>query len=358
MEITIDEKLEEVNTLISEGRSPSVTVRELLSWVLAERRGYVVVTLIRLKLKRHNLITLPDFESAYLDSEIEFVHHTYTDDETSQDTSDTVPETDNDADQPDISEPVALGRYSKIEPAYKISRLEAANRSPVYVSPDSDLEHAITIMLANRFSQLPVMTNEREVKGIISWASIGSRMALGKRDSLVREFMEPHQEMRHNDSIISAINIVNQHDYVLVRKDDKRISGIVTASDLNFQFQQISESFMLLSEIENYIRRLLEPKFNVELLNTAKDPNDTERTIESVSDLTFGEYIRLLENPERWNMLNLAISRKIFCEKIDQTRKIRNDVMHFDPDGIRPEDLKSLHDFSIFLQKLHSFNLI
>lgn len=113
MEITIDKKLEEVNTLLAEGRSPSVTVRELLSWVLAERRGYVVATLIKSKLKQNNLITIPDFESTYLDSEIEFSHHTYSDDEASQETSDTIQETDNNSDKPEISESVSLGLIQK-----------------------------------------------------------------------------------------------------------------------------------------------------------------------------------------------------------------------------------------------------
>ena len=35
-------------------------------------------------------------------------------------------------------------------------------------------------MLSNDFSQLPVMTGPRELKGIVSWKSIGSRLALDK----------------------------------------------------------------------------------------------------------------------------------------------------------------------------------
>ena len=358
MPFVIKEKLDDVVELISEGKNPTVSVRELLKWVLAERRGSFVVFMIKHHLKARNLITVPDFESAYLDSEVEFMIYDYN--AVVADISTTIV-SQSDTEEVIISatsDTTASTRYSSIEPAYKISRLEAANKPPTYIAPDATLEYAVTLMLANGFSQIPVMTSEREVKGIISWTSIGSRMALGKHDTVVREFMEPHQEMRPDGSIISAINIISQYDYVLIRQDDKRISGIITASDLNFQFKQISESFMLLSEIENYIRRLIEPKFTVEQLNLAKDPTDTDRIIESVSDLTFGEYVRLLENPERWNMLGLAISRKVFCEKIDQTRNIRNDVMHFDPDGIPDEDLKSLHEFSVFLQRLHSLNLL
>jgi DNA-directed RNA polymerase specialized sigma54-like protein len=40
------------------------------------------------------------------------------------------------------------------------------------------------------------------------------------------------------------------------------------------------------------------------------------------------------------------------CGQLDQVRKIRNDVMHFDPAGIQATDLQSLRNFARFLRKL------
>jgi hypothetical protein len=68
--------------------------------------------------------------------------------------------------------------------------------------------------------------------------------------------------------------------------------------------------------------------------------------------LTFGEYIRLLENPERWERLQLTIDRALFCKNLDRVRAIRNDVTHFDPDGITPDDLETLRKFTNFLKQL------
>ncbi|MGX4890543.1 hypothetical protein ACUYGK_10420 [Enterobacter roggenkampii] len=42
------------------------------------------------------------------------------------------------------------------------------------------------------------------------------------------------------------------------------------------------------------------------------NPSDSERVIESVADLTFGEYIRLFENPELWKKTELQIDKKIW----------------------------------------------
>jgi CBS domain-containing protein len=238
------------------------------------------------------------------------------------------------------------------DPIYRINRLAAATLKPLSVSPETKLEEAITHMLTNDFSQMPVMTREREVKGIITWASIGSRLAMGKNCSVAREFMEQHPEIRFDASIISAIGIIAEHQYVLVRGHDQKITGIVTASDLSLQFQQLAEPFLLLGEIENHLRQVIGQRFTPTELKSAKDPTDANRAVTSVADLTYGEYKRLLENQERWDKLSITVDRKTCMEKFENVRRIRNDVMHFDPDGIPEKGLQAIREFARFLQRL------
>jgi CBS domain-containing protein len=244
------------------------------------------------------------------------------------------------------------------DPIYRISRLPASTHKPLSISPGAKLEEAVTHMLTNDFSQLPVMTSERDVKGIITWASIGSRLAMGKNCSVARELMEQHHEIRSDASLISAISIIAEQQYVLVRGHDQKITGIVTASDLSLQFQQLAEPFLLLGEIENHVRQVISQLFTPTELKTAKDPTDTKREVTSVADLTYGEYKRLLENPERWDKLNITVDRKTCMEKFENVRRIRNDVMHFDPDGIPEKDLQSIREFARFLQRLQIIGLI
>jgi hypothetical protein len=205
-------------------------------------------------------------------------------------------------------------------------------------------------MLANSVSQLPVMTNERDVKGMITWQAIGSRMALGATGQYAREYMEPHHEVRFDRSIFSAIPTIIANEYVLIRANDARISGIVTSSDLSVEFRKLTEPFLLLSEIENWIRNIIRDKFTSSDIRSACDPN-ASRDVREVSDLTFGEYIRLLQDPARWAQLDVKIDRVIFCEKLDLVREIRNDVMHFKL-NIKNEDLESLRDYTSFLKYL------
>jgi CBS domain-containing protein len=240
------------------------------------------------------------------------------------------------------------------DPTYRISKLAGANNPPMRIPPDSLVEEAVTLMLANDSSQLPVMTSERDVKGIISWTSIGTRLVLGRSGKHVRDLMDSHQEISADISLFQAIPIIVQYYYVLVRGYDDRIVGILTASDLNTQFQQLAEPFLLLGEVENHIRRILDGKFSADELANSRDPSDGERKVSDVSDLTFGEYIRLLENGDRWNKLAISIDRATFCKQLDGVRRIRNDVMHFDPDGIPQSDLDRLRGFARFLQRLQS----
>lgn len=355
--MTAMERLQEIANQISEGRTRSETVREILSWFKASRRGYWIVSEIRSALSKTNLKTDPDFESAWIDSEVQFLSTAPTigveqPESTECEEAITITQQELTACAALISPP----EYA--DPTHRISKLAASTRKPVSVSPDTKLDEAVTQMLTNDFSQLPVMTSERDVKGMITWTSIGSRLAMGKNGSVARELMEQHQEIRSDASLFSAIRIIAEHQYVLVRGHDQKVSGIVTASDLNLQFQQLAEPFLLLGEIENHVRRIISQRFTPAELEPAKDPTDTERVVTSVADLTFGEYIRLLENPERWDKLNISIDRKTFIEKLESVRGIRNDVMHFDPDGIPENDLQTIREFARFLQRLQSIGVI
>lgn len=113
---------------------------------------------------------------------------------------------------------------------------------------------------------------------------------------------------------------------------------------------------MLLGEIENFVRSLIDGKFTEEELWAIRDVADGERPVDSVADLTLGEIIRLVENPERWQRIGLQIDRVIFKNELDRIRLIRNDVMHFDPDPVSAEDHQSLRAFVHFLHQIQRLN--
>ena len=125
--------------------------------------------------------------------------------------------------------------------------------------------------------------------------------------------------------------------------------GIVTASDFTIEFRTLAEPFLLIGEIENHLRNLIEPHFAPEALRTAKTPNDPARRIEKVSDLTFGECILYLSRPDEWAKLGLKLDRQTFAEAMVRVRDIRNDVTHFDPGPLSQANLQTLRKSARFL---------
>lgn len=151
------------------------------------------------------------------------------------------------------------------------------------------------------------------------------------------------------------IDEIIKHEYVLIQGSDNAITGIVTTADLSEQFRELGGPFLLLSEVENHIRSLIaSSRFNKKDLESSRDPDGRSRDISSVADLTFGEYIRLLEAPESWKKTGLALDRAMFIRELHEVRRIRNDVMHFHPDGVAPNDLTRLRTFSAMLEDLRA----
>ena len=244
------------------------------------------------------------------------------------------------------------------DPTIRIGILEAANRPPVSVKPDDRLSAAFTIMRISDFSQLPVMQTERVVKGVVSWKSIAARVLLGREREPVRQCMDPPQIIDIATPLLDAVDVIQRHDYVLVRDETNKITGIVTASDITQQFMQLSTPFLLVGEIEGRLRRLIHGKFTLEQLKSASAKSGNSKPIEGPADLTFGGYAGLLQKEEHWNRLGLDIDRKEFLKRLESVREIRNEVMHFDPEGLDSEQKKNLEEFAKFFRYLESIGAV
>jgi hypothetical protein len=342
----VPEELRAVAEGIAENRRQITSVRTLLLWFGFNGRNNQTIQQVQQALEFLKLKTEPDFTSAGIDENVTFVSRY---------------ELNREPGMPqgtDVHVNVSAGAMvtTSANPsegsAYRIGKLPSARKPPVAVTPDTTAEEAVTIMLVRDFSQLPVIGPDKEVRGLVSWKSLGSRLALGKRCRVAGDFAEKHAEVGEDSSVFDAIPASVEHGCVLVRDSSGKIRGIVTASDLAFKFGQFGEPFLLLEEIENQVRALIGSKFTREELEAACDPNDAARTVDGAADLRFDEYIRLLENPQRWERLSLDIDRRMFIRGLEQISRIRNEVMHFDAAGIKEDDLAELRTFVQFLRQL------
>ena len=240
-----------------------------------------------------------------------------------------------------------------IDPTRRLSLLKAAMTRPTCVRPEQTVSEALTVMMLHDYSQLPVMSGERDVEWAITFASIAKRLALGALCLRVRDCMERAQVLKYDIPLFDAINDIIKHQFVLVQGADKRIAGIVTTSDLSIEFKQLTEPFLLLAEIEQHVRALIERAgFTTDELREAVPDEQSKEDVSQISDLNFGAYVRLLQNEGRWRRLEVKLDRAQFVRSLDQVREIRNEVMHFDPDPLDDDDLRLLRDFLNLLQEL------
>ena len=315
-----------MNREVAKGAAPRperLTVRQLLEKFGSQRRSDRINNHIRNGLEQFKLRTNQDVTVAWIDSSITI-------------------ELDSDAERASESPRTS-------DPTHRVSGLAAANHKPASVKPESPLQEATTIMQMNGYARLPVMKNERDVAGIVTWQSIGTRLVLRRECTHVRQCMEPAEVIPETTPLFDAIRVVSQHGYVLVRGPDRTITGMVTEADLSHQLGQFAGPFLFVGEIEGHLRNLVHGNFTLEELQAA---SAGDKPIEGSSDLTFGGFCRLLENTGNWERLNLGVDRVEFIKHLNSVREMRNDLMHFNPDGIGDEHRETLRNVARFFDQL------
>ena len=237
----------------------------------------------------------------------------------------------------------------------RLHLLPAATRNPLSVSREDSLRHAETQMLLNDYSQLPVMTGDRTAHGLISWRSIGRAHVIGTAGPRVLDCMDNDVRILPVQMpLLSAVGEIIRNEVVLVHDNEKKIVGIVTTSDLSFQLRDLTDAFLRVGNIERQIRRLIGNRFSLEVLRSFVPLSDSSRVVNGIEDLSFGEYLRLLQVPDNWSQLCLKVDAAVVLKRLEEVRKIRNAVMHFRSDSVNRTELDSLRLTEEFLASLRS----
>lgn len=339
-------ELNQVVAILKGGNTvPPVTIRTFLSWFDAQRRTRLNVEYIDAELAKAGIVTVPGYLDTWVDNSITF------------ELVKPRPLTGANVGADDSSfshNEEQLEHAASEDPSFKIGKIITSDSAPVSVKPNASLQEATTIMLARNFSQVPVMTNEREVKGVVSWTSIGARSAANITGPDVQSFMDEPREIAASATLFDAIRVIRESDYVLVRASDRRIVGIVTGTDIAEQFESISTPFLLLAEIENHLRSLIAKKLTKTDIKRACSAEHLPESFSTTSELTFGNLVKILDHTENWNKLGLQLDRPTFCAELSTVNRIRNDVMHFDPDPLTDQNIATLRNVSRLFDGLRS----
>lgn len=302
--------------------SKRITPRALVAGVGYEKRSIGARSLIDAFLDENDLEVEPHYMEVWADNEIEL-----------------------------RPKPKAKKRRRE-DPVKRIGLLKAANTKPATIDNCDNLDKAITLMMMNDYSQLPVMGGPRKIVGYISWETIGEARSRGVNTNEVKDYKRESVRIFKRDMpLISAIREIYNNGFIVVVENDGTPCGIVTTADISSQFLTWTEPFVLLEQIENQVRQLLDEKILLEDLKSICQ--EEGRDVNAVDDLTFGEYQRLFENPKHWDRIGLkSVDKALFVQMFEEVRSIRNDVMHFDPEGIDESSRDKLKSMASFLDKM------
>lgn len=334
-------ELKDIRRSVEESGSRKMTVRDLIALWGARGRDSSLISEIEADLANYGLLTDPDFRVVTLEDEVALrLAATNDTSMASQDRRQGVTVLEGKTSSP---------RKLRYERGLTVGNLPSANSSVESVSPNSTFEQAITKMLVFDYSQLAVMSGERSLRGAVTWRSI-AKVRHRSPHAQFSSAIVPATEVSYQEDLVDVLPRLVTDEFVFVRGPKGNISGIVTASDVIQTYEEMTSPFFTISEIDQTLRWMLENYLDLEMVLTLCD-GDGRRRIQSFSNLAMGDYQRVLENPEAWSKLDWPLDRKVFSERLEEIRKIRNNIMHFNGDPLPSDVLSMLKNFLSLLRE-------
>ncbi|MEU9023342.1 CBS domain-containing protein [Actinomadura sp. NPDC048394] len=216
----------------------------------------------------------------------------------------------------------------------------------VSLRPDDDLPRARMKMLENHYSQLPVLTGPYVLKGVVSWQSIALAHAKGKCETLA-DAMDEARIVRADAELLVTIPEINEYNCVFVRDEDEKISGVVTPADLSLEFGRLTGPFLRLGEIERRLRHCVNRMCTTTAELREASGNNKAKIAD---DLTVWQIQQVFAKPDRWARLTWELHQDEFVAKLDEVRKIRNEVAHFRPNPLTDDQVHRVEIFASLLK--------
>jgi restriction system protein len=228
-----------------------------------------------------------------------------------------------------------------------VGDLPSAVAGVLDVSLDDTMAYAETLMLINSFSQLAVV-HDGQLRGVVTWESISAAKIRG--ESELRAALDPKPEVvQADDDLLKQVPRIRIAGFALVVDGDHLPTGIVTTADLADQFVNLANPFVVISEIERRLRRIIRAVCTIEQI---KEKARYKKKTHSADDLMFGDYQTIFADPVLWSLFGWQIHQTVFVDKLDGVREIRNEVMHFKPEPLSTENAAALSSFLSFVSWL------
>ena len=273
---------------------------------------------------------------------------------------------------------------------YPVENLLEGCGNPVVVKKNDPVNDALSLMIENDFSQLPVVNEENQPLGMITYEAIVKGLVNFNAqvdEILVGSVMVDAQVFSCEDDLFDLLNRLRDTNAVLISDSGGELVGIVTSYDSTEYFRKRAEDLMDIEDIESTIKELildsftLNEKFPLErdeidqeglqaaidaIIITADDvrrrysaalsvyvnktsgnsdrnhiaPEAFEESFKKLQndpkpkgfeELNLSEYIALLLDKSRWQYFQpiFGLSQEKVRNLLNEIRKSRNILMHF-----------------------------
>lgn len=332
----------------------TVSVQEILDLFQVRVRDHKTVHRISQALTDAGLTTLPDFAVCGLRSTVDVVPLA------AVPAQRTPPEPEGEADEADEALP-----SHALPQRLLLGDIPSARHGLMSVGPGTPLSQATFLMRTKGFSQIPVTTGMAQVHGVVTWGSVAKMYEAGKKatlDNAMEKDSLPVFDSRQE--FFAVLPSIREHGYLLVRGDDGCFSGIVTAADVTDRFEGAARPFFIVGEIESLLRRCLGAALDKEAIKAVQTNKKPEQRTGQVSDLMFGDYLRLLDGDQtkqsfaeradrNWEALKWPnMPREQFVGLLKRVKDIRNRIAHFDE---KPLPQEMIDDLTTFAKVLRAF---
>lgn len=223
---------------------------------------------------------------------------------------------------------------------HELGKVFPDETSVVSVPSNTPAVDALRLMLARKFSQLPV-THDDRILGVFSLWSLAQYLGTTPQvpigELLVEDLLERPTSVTVEHSIDEVINLLERHEFVLV-ESRRGLQAIATAIDLLRYFYKVARPYVLLSEIELSLRALIQvcipqDKLSGVLQSSLEGFYQSRRlpTPRELHDMTFEDYRMLIGAKDNWPFFEgiLGKNRQMALAKMERVRDIRNSVFHF-----------------------------
>jgi predicted transcriptional regulator len=237
------------------------------------------------------------------------------------------------------------------------------------IPPNMLVTEALEIMRKNHYSQLPVLSGERII-GVFSYRSYAEEITsiYDTKDKpdikqlQVHNFLENLPTIQIFEDIEKVFSPINEYDYLLVGKADKLL-GLITAADLLRYFYKYAAVYMMLSEIERTIRKIIqecadEQKIIEYAVLTLNNIYPADRIPKSIYEMTMNDYAQVIGDSRCYQTFEIIFGpgdwqRKRTRSNLVEISRFRNDAFHFRRE-ITMQDIDSLFGYRDWLKSVTS----